>query len=459
MKHSDKYNYSKVKYINSNTKVIIICKEHGEFPQQPNNHLQGNGCPDCRLDIMGKWNKSNNDEFISKSIIVHGNIYDYSKVDYKGSTIEVVIICKEHGEFTQQPSVHLSGCGCNTCGIITRSLLKKKTQEEFINEAINEHGDKYDYSKVDYINTKNKIIIICKLHGEFEQTPSDHLSGRGCNICGRNNMIIKQRISNEEFISKAIIIHGDKYDYSKVNYINTKNKIIIICKLHGEFEQTPSEHLSCCGCNICGRNNMIIKQRSSNEEFIPKAIIIHGDKYDYSKVNYITAREKIIINCKKHGDFQQTPDSHLRGVSCPYCKPNFSKKQIEWLNFIQMLYNINIQHAINGNEFIIPTTKYKADGYCQETNTIYEFHGDLWHGNPKLYDKNNTSYFGIKYGELYENTLKREHLIKDLGYNLVVMWEYNWNKINKSIKILQRKFRNSKYHKKPSNKRKNIKKL
>ena len=95
---------------------------------------------------------------------------------------------------------------------------------------------------------------------------------------------------------------------------------------------------------------------------------------------------------------------------------------------------------------MILNTRFHADGYCKETNTIYEFHGDLWHGNPKLYDKNNISYFGIKYGELYEKTLEREQLIKDLGYNLVVMWEYDWNKINKSIKILQRKFRNSKLH-------------
>jgi hypothetical protein len=445
-KHLDKYDYSKVKYVNSNTKVIIICKEHGEFPQQPNNHLQGNGCPYCCLDIMGKWNKSNNDDFISKSIIVHGNKYDYSKVDYKGSTIEVIIICKDHGEFKQQPSVHLMGCGCNTCGIITRSLLKKKTHEEFIKEAIIIHSDKYDYSKIKYINIKTKIIIICKLHGEFEQTPAEHLSGCGCNICGRIKTTLKQRSSKEEFISKAIIIHNSKYDYSKIKYINIKTKIIIICKLHGEFEQTPAEHLSGCGCNICGRIKTTLKQRSSTEEFISKALIVHNNKYDYSKVNYITAREKIIIICKFHGEFEQIPDSHLRGVACPKCRPNYSKKQIEWLNFISKYYKMNIQHAENRNEFIIPTTKYKADGYCEETNTIYEFHGDLWHGNPKIYNLNDTSYFGIKYGELYEKTLEREKLIKDLGYNLVVMWEYDWNKINKSIKVLQRKFRNFKLH-------------
>ena len=443
IKHGDKYNYSKVQYINSNIKVIIICKEHGDFPQQPNNHLQGNGCPDCRLDIMGKWNKSNNNEFISKAIIEHGNRYDYSKVDYKGSNIEVIIICKEHGEFSQQPSVHLSGCGCNTCGYISRSEKQRCSTEEFISKAIIIHGDKYNYSKVQYINSNIKVIIICKEHGEFTQSPSNHLSGCGCNTCGNISRSEKQRCSTEEFISKAIIIHGDKYEYSKVDYINNNTQIIIICKEHSEFTQSPSDHLSGCGCNICGRNNMIKKQRSSTEEFISKAIITHSDKYDYSKVNYITAREKVIIICKKHGEFPQIPDSHLRGVGCPDCKPNYSKKQIKWLNFISILHNIIIQHVENGGEFIIPTTKYKADGYCKDINTIYEFHGDLWHGNPKIFNPEIISFFGIKYGDLYQKTLKREQIIRDLGYNLVVIWEYDWNRLNKSIKILQKKFRSN----------------
>ena len=111
--------------------------------------------------------------------------------------------------------------------------------------------------------------------------------------------------------------------------------------------------------------------------------------------------------------------------------------------FISILHNINIQHAKNGGEFTIPNTKYKADGYCKDTNTIYEFHGDEYHGNPKINNFNHMSYFGIKYGDLYQKTLQREQLIRDLGYNLVVMWEHDWKTINKSIKILQRKFRSN----------------
>jgi G:T-mismatch repair DNA endonuclease (very short patch repair protein) len=171
---------------------------------------------------------------------------------------------------------------------------------------------------------------------------------------------------------------------------------------------------------------------------------IHGDIYDYSKTKYISANNNVIITCKTHGDFEQLPRVHLRPTGCFRCNPKkFSKTQIEWLNFISILQKISIQHAVNGIEFTIPSTKYKADGYCKENNTIYEFHGDLWHGNPKIFNSNGTSFFGVKYGELYQNTLQREQLIRDLGYNLVVMWEHDWKTINKSIKILQRKFRSN----------------
>jgi predicted nucleic-acid-binding Zn-ribbon protein len=142
------------------------------------------------------------------------------------------------------------------------------------------------------------------------------------------------------------------------------------------------------------------------------------------------------------------PTKHIhRHQGCPKCqrKRNYSKSQIQWLNFMSVYNNIHIQHAENDGEYIISNTKFKADGYCQETNTIYEFHGDYWHGNPKVFelqDYNKTT--NCSYGELYEKTIIKEKMIKEFGYNLVVMWEYDWDKINKSIKFLQNKFKS--YH-------------
>jgi len=375
-------------------------------------------------------------EFINKAKEVHGDKYDHSKVNYINVKTKITVICKEHGEFNVTPTNHIHNkSGCPKC-----SGLYKPTTNEWIEKAKQIHSNKYDYSKVKYINNNTKIIIICKEHGEYEQTPDSHIRKAGCQKCSGNYIP-----TTNEWIEKAKQIHSDKYDYSKVKYINSNTKIIIICKEHGEFNQNPSDHLQGKGCIVCSNINNANLKRKTKTEFITNSIIIHGNKYDYSKVDYINNNTKIIIICKKHDEFNVTPTNHIHNKSgCPYCKTNYSKKQIEWLNFISKLKNINIQHALNEFEFTIPSTKYKADGYCKETNTIYEFHGDLWHGNPKLYKPSDTSYFGIKYGELYEKTLEREKLIKNLAYNLVVMWEYDWNKINKSVKILQKKFRNSK---------------
>jgi len=133
-------------------------------------------------------------------------------------------------------------------------------------------------------------------------------------------------------------------------------------------------------------------------------------------------------------------------IGCPKCsKKGYSKPQILWLDFLSKLYNINIQHACNDGEYVITTTKYKADGYCKENNTIYEFHGDYWHGNPKVFNEDGINEITkLTYKELYDKTLIRDNKIKELGYNLVTIWENDWKKINNSIKILQQKFK--KYH-------------
>ena len=113
---------------------------------------------------------------------------------------------------------------------------------------------------------------------------------------------------------------------------------------------------------------------------------------------------------------------------------------IDWLNFISKKDKITIQHALNQGEYKIPNTRLKADGYCKETNTIYEFHGDYWHGNPFMYNANEETYFGKTFGELYEKTLKKELIIKDNGFNLITIWESDWIKLNNIVKIIQQKF-------------------
>ena len=287
--HGDKYDYSKVEYINSQTKVCIICKKHGEFWQKPNSHLLGYGCNKCAIEKRSKLATKTTDSFIERAKKVHGDKYDYSKVEYKGKDMNVCIICPKHGEFWQTPHNHLIGAGCPKCKNEYISKKYSDTTETFIEKARKVHGDKYDYSKVNYINSQTKVCIICPEHGEFWQRPNNHLNGWGCSKCSNEKTHEKQRLTTEEFIEHAIEVHGKKYDYSKVNYINNQSKVCIICHEkdeygieHGEFWQTPNNHLNGNECPRCRK-----KYKYTTEEFIQKAKLIHGDKYDYSKVEYV----------------------------------------------------------------------------------------------------------------------------------------------------------------------------
>ena len=195
------------------------------------------------------------EEFIKQVIEIHGYKYDYSKVNYVNNQTKVCIICPEHGEFLIRPDHLLNGSGCKRCFKIKQSINKLLTIEEFIERARKVHGDKYDYSKVEYKGFREKIKIICPEHGEFWQTANDHLKGCGCKMCGKEKML--RLLTTEEFIERAKKTHGDKYDYSKVEYINAKKPIKIICSKHGEFEQTPSNHLLKCGCQKCASSKMV----------------------------------------------------------------------------------------------------------------------------------------------------------------------------------------------------------
>ena len=427
--HGDKYDYSKVDYKNANTKIIIICKEHGEFYKTPSKHTNAKqGCAKCTGYYI-----PTTDEFIENARLVHGDKYDYSKVDYKYSKEDVIIICKIHGDFLQRPGNHIkSKQGCPKCG----GSCKSNTIE-FIEKSIKIHSDIYDYSKVNYIDATTKIIISCKIHGDFEQKPYSHLNGHGCYMCCKN-----RKLNTIEFIEKAKLIHGDKYDYSKVDYKYNDEKVIITCKIHGDILQTPNQHLQGSGCGKCGVIIRSNKARKTLEEFIEEARSVHGDRYDYSKVDYKSRHTKIIIICKIHGEFEQAVGNHICGANCPTCANNgYSKQSILWLDFLSKLYSINIQHACNDGEYVIATTKYRADGFCKENNTIYEFHGDYWHGNPKVYNPDDFNEITKNtYKELYDRTLIRERIIKELGYNLVVIWETDWKKLNKCVKILQKRF-------------------
>lgn len=251
------YSYEKTLYKNNKTKVIITCPIHGDFEARPDSFLNGAGCAKC----TGK-NKSNNGKFIAKAMKVHNGFFSYEKTDYKGANGKIIATCPIHGDFEVKANNHLKGTNCAKCtaeGIVHKitplpqrtASTKKLTKEAFLIKAREIHGWKYDYSKTEYKNGREKVIVTCPSHGDFLITPNKHLLGIGCPSCAKN-----KPLTNEEFIQKAQNVHGQNYSYEKSKYVSTHRPLIITCPIHGDFLQAPSNHLSGQGCPQCSQSKM-----------------------------------------------------------------------------------------------------------------------------------------------------------------------------------------------------------
>jgi hypothetical protein len=494
--HGDKYYYSKVKYIGSNKKIIIICKKHGEFKQRPTSHLSNEGCNICGKQQSIIKRRTSKEEFIKNVKRVHGDKYDYSKVNYINSNTKIIIICKKHGKFEQTPNSHLSYHGCPLCYYYNSF----STTQSFIEKAVKVHENRYDYSKVNYINNVTKVIIICKKHGEFLQRPNDHLQSSGCPKCGkflstelfieRSNKIHKNKydyskvdykhnkikviiickkhgifkqtpnnhlyngcpgcaksakLSTKKFIERSIKFHGNRYDYSKVNYINSVTKVIIICRKHGEFKQMPTDHLAGqfsnnkrgCGCPDCSGTKKL-----STEQFIKNAKQVHGDRYDYSKVNYKNNKTKVTIICKKHGEFKQIPTDHLegrfsnsrRGCGCPRCSASKGELKIEkWLKNKNINYIRQKRFSGCINKISLP-----FDFYLTDFNTCIE-HDGIQHF--KLVFFNNMIDIN-KAKENFENVKLHDKIKTDFCLNNnIKLLRIPYTKFNEIDKILEENIR------------------
>lgn len=208
--------------------------------------------------------------------------------------------------------------------------MRKLTTEEFIIKAKAVHGDRYDYGKSVYVGRKKKITITCNLHGDFLQTPNNHLYGYNCIMCGDESKSVNGRIKHDDFISRSILAHGNIYDYSKAKYSRMHDEVIIICREHGEFFQTPHKHISGHGCHECGGS-----RKKTLDEVIKKFTDAHGDRYDYSYVELISTTHRVKIRCNKHGFFYQSPVNHSAGNGCPSCADyGFSQSRDAFVYFL-----------------------------------------------------------------------------------------------------------------------------
>ncbi len=415
----DTYDYSKCIYVNYRTNVIIVCRIHGEFKKVAGHHIRLRaGCPTCSKGI-------DTTIFIERSKEIHGvGIYDYSKVVYVSHEDKVCIVCRIHGEFWQRAGHHLNGSGCPE--------NHRKTTDRFIEEATAIHAGFYGYTKVIYTCNSEFVIITCPIHGDFNQIPANHLKGHGCRKCAGNCPL-----TTEEFITRARIVHKQLYGYDEAVYTASDVNVRIRCYTHGIFPQKASSHLMGNGCPRCiGRNR-------TTADYIKDVQAVHGSTYDYSSLVFTKMSELVAIWCFTHGLFWQKAAAHLLGKGCRRCaNVGYSKLAISWLEFKAVQQACHIQHAKNGLEFRIPSTRYSADGYAKSSNRIFEFYGDFYHGNPKLYDQTKTNVVCKKtFGELYEKTMKRKKAITDLGYGYEEIWEHEWVRAIAAVVKIQRAWR------------------
>lgn len=402
-KYGEKYDYSSISYQDSRSKVEIICKRHGPFWLLPHEHLNGQECPACLR----------NKKFIERAQSVHGDKYDYSKVEYIDNESPVIISCPIHGDFKQRPHAHLRGRGCPLCGVESRTALKRGTTESFISEARMVHGDEYDYSRVKYVNCDEPVEIICKTHGVFMQSPYSHTKmAQGCPKCAAIRRGEDSRNNTEQFIREATIAHGGKYDYSLVKYTLATNKVKIICPVHGVFEQIARDHLRGVGCKKCYADS----KRYTLPELIDKFNQIHHGKYSYDKVEYKNIRIKITVTCPTHGDFRIRPDQHMDGYGCRECSIKANESHLE--REVREALDRNHFHYIQEKDF--PWLRYKhqlnLDFYLPQYNVAIECQG-AQHFYPSEFFGGESAYKENQKRDAIKEKLCRENGITVLYYS------------------------------------------
>ena len=304
-------------------------------------------------------------------------------------------------------------------------MAKRKTLEEFVQEAKCTHGVTYDYSASIYVNSSTPITIICPAHGEFQQRPGDHLAGKGCYMCGRESIGRKSRNTAINFINKARLVHNDKYEYSKVYYETSLDPVTITCPEHGDFIQKPKVHLKGSGCQKCGKIVADNSHRDSTEMFIKKANKVHHNAYSYNNIVYKFNKTPITITCKVHGDFSQVPNNHLQGAGCPSCAAcGFDRNKPGKLYYLDLgngLYKIGVTNRDVRKRFSF-TDRLKINRYYQweftigeecyqiEQRILKDYKDSLYKG-PDILQSGNTEIFTI---DIYNDILKNYlHTVED----------------------------------------------
>jgi len=307
--HGHRYGYDKVEYMNAQAKIIITCPEHGDFEQNPNHHLRGSGCAECR-----GVKRLTTQTFIERATDLHGDRYSYDKVEYVNAQTKVTITCPVHGAFIQKAGHHLRRSGCPACA--GRKVASDRNLLVLHPEIAAEwHPEKNGKSRPEHFTrgSGKKVWWQCQRGHNWVTTINSRTNKNTLASCPLCRGV--QSFTAETFIERAKVVHGDTYRYDKVEYQNIGAKVIITCPEHGDFLQLPRWHMRGKGCPACSGSKKL-----TTEEFIEQAKAVHGNRYSYYKAEYVTAQTHTIIICRDHGEFQLKPNRHLNGQGCSICQ-------------------------------------------------------------------------------------------------------------------------------------------
>lgn len=339
--HGDKFDYSLLPdEFKTKEKIPVLCKEHGVFYITTGNHLSNKrGCPTC-----GNINRSiNNRKSLEQYKEIINNKFPNIVIDF-GEYVDYLSTVKTHCDTHGWESkifrdLLKNTYPCNQCATINRGIKRRKGLEEFLEKSEKAHGDAYDYSLVDFVSFSSPVKIICRLHGEFEQTPTVHIKGHGCKKCSNDYVGSLRRKELEKL--PHIFFNDPNVTPDFDTYIKSGSVMKFTCKYHGDFYRKPSSKVKgkslCQRCNIEYRAN---RYKSDTETFIDKAKLVFPS-YDYSEVNYDGNSKYVKVTCDKGHYFSQRAGNLLSGYGCPDCSNtgfSYNKKGYLYLILLDQSY-------------------------------------------------------------------------------------------------------------------------
>lgn len=367
------------------------------------------------------------DEVIRRFREKHGDRYDYSKFVYVTLRTKGEIVCRSHGSFWQTYGNHyFKTSHCPKCAHEKSTQKQRETQRPPPNKlnldvALSRmraaHGDRYDYSGFEFINTVTPGKIRCSKHGDFWMSLNSHVKSKdGCPACANDRLHTERVLSFDEVVRRAREVHGHAYEYLSNGYVNTYTPLMIVCSKHGAFRQLYDTHVKqMSGCPRCYGSF-----KRTTDEFVAAAKEVHGERYDYSETEYVNNSTSVKIVCSTHGSFWQKPLKHINtSQGCPRCAVNVSKMERKWLAAI------GVPDDDSHRQVRIPGSQMRADGMIERT--VYEFFDTYWHGDPRKYAPDSVNVKnGHRMGSLYLDTLEKQRRIRELGYELKFVWELDY---------------------------------